>query len=108
MTEHSLSVVQLCPDVHKSAANATAEYYGFGPGNLNRLLLDTQGGVWWGCHAWWRPDVLAAVAPAPGVQGSAEALAAVITSAVTTDSAYEHWMQVLASHGLVEVVSDDG
>lgn len=128
MTDHSLSVVQLCPDAHKSAAEAIAEGHGYGTGNLSVELRHTDGPTWWGCHAWWVPELLAAaVNPPDEVPGTAEVLAHVVTSVVNTGElldtdgtvlvaamtsealeglANAHWLEALAANGLsvVEII----
>lgn len=85
MTAYTLSVVQLCPDAYKAAANAIAEAYGYGTGNLSVELRDSSNNVWWGCHAWWLPSALAVVEnPPEEVPGAAEVMAHVVTSVVDT------------------------
>lgn len=90
MSEYALSVVQLCPDSHKYIANALAEEAGYGSNNLSVKLLQEDNSIWWGCHAWWIPEVYYAT-PIPEF---------VISSASVEASGYEHWIGVLDSLGL--------
>lgn len=100
MTAYTLSVVQLCPDAYRDAANAIAESAGYGPKNLSVELRDADGGVWWGCHAWWIPSVLeAAMNPPDEVPGTAD-LAQVITSVQVGGDPQQHWQAALAANGL--------
>lgn len=112
MTEYALSVVQLCPDAYKDAANTIAEEAGYGPGNLSVELRHIDGSTWFGCHAWWIPAVLASATtlPAEAPQEWRDALAAVVTSTVDTTGmtdeqkskvALPHWQAALAANGLV-------
>lgn len=108
MTDYSLSVVQLVPDTHKSAAEAIAEAFGYGTGNLSVELRHTDGSTWWGCHAWWIPEALAtAINPPDEVPGTADILAHVVTSVVYVPSGSDstgvgnaHWLEALAANGL--------
>lgn len=110
MTEYTLSVVQLCPDAYRDAANAIAEAAGYGPDNLSVELRHTDGSVWWGCHAWWIPEALAAAMQLPeSAPGAEEILAHVITSVVDREALPEaereglplrHWLQALAANEL--------
>lgn len=52
----NLSVVNIVPDLYKDAVNQIAELYGCGPNNLSVKLKDTEGNIFWGCHAWWKPE----------------------------------------------------
>lgn len=52
----NLSVVNIIPDAHKDAVNAIAELYGCGENNLSVKLVDSTGGIYWGCHSWWKPE----------------------------------------------------
>lgn len=108
MTQYTLSVVQLCPDPWREAANAIAEAAGYGPNNLSVELRHTDGSTWWGCHAWWIPEVLAAaINPPDGGTGNAEILAQVITKVVyvppgsdATGVGNAHWRAVLSANEL--------
>lgn len=55
----NLSVVNIIPDAHKDAINQIAELYGCGENNLSVKLIDSTGAVYWGCHAWWKPEYYA-------------------------------------------------
>ncbi|MNZ22489.1 hypothetical protein D3C78_395810 [compost metagenome] len=100
MSDYTLSVVQLCPDAYKDAANAIAEAAGYGPGNLSVELRDSQGGTWWGCHAPWIPEVFAALTAPTGDPSVDDVLAQVVTSAQTREDYLQHWTEVLAANGL--------
>ena len=51
----NLSVVNIIPDAHKDAVNQIAELYGCGSNNLS-VKLQGADGIYWGCHAWWKPE----------------------------------------------------
>ena len=55
----NLSVVNIVPDTHKDAVNQIAELYGCGSNNLS-VKLQGEDGIYWGCHAWWKPEDYAA------------------------------------------------
>lgn len=102
-----MSVVQLCPDEYRDAANSVAASYGYGPCNLSVELRDAVGGVWWGCQAWWLPSALqAALDPPDEVPGAGEVLVHVITDARDAGDAppegfaAQHWQDALAANGL--------
>lgn len=100
MSEYTLSVVQLCPAIAKDAANAIAEASGYGPNNLGVGLRHTDGSTWYGCHAWWIPEVLAAKSEPPGDPAIDSVLAQVITSVREGGSPQQHWLEALAENGL--------
>ena len=52
---YNLSVVNIVPDAHKDAINQIAELYGCGSNNLS-VKLQGAGGIYWGCHSWWKPE----------------------------------------------------
>ena len=52
----NLSVVNIVPDAHKDSVNQIAELYGCGENNLSVKLIDSKGGIHWGCHSWWKPE----------------------------------------------------
>lgn len=52
----NLSVVNIIPDVHREAVNQIAEIYGCGENNISVKLVDSNGGIYWGCHSWWKPE----------------------------------------------------
>ena len=99
---YSLSVVQLCPDTYRDIVNAIAEAAGYGPNNLSVELRHSDGSTWWGCHAWWIPEVLVTQMTLPPEAPNEwhTALAAVITSTRDGGSAYEHWVETLNANGL--------
>lgn len=108
MTAYTLSVVQLCPDEHKVAAEQIAEAAGYGPNNLSVRLQNGSGEAWWGCHAWWVASALETALELPVEAPTAwhEAIAAVITSVREGGVPYEHWQEVLAANGLSVVDSE--
>ena len=52
----NLSVVNIIPDAHREAINAIAEAYGTGSNSMSVKLQDSEGAIYWGCHAWWTAD----------------------------------------------------
>ena len=52
----NLSVVNIIPDSHKYAVNQIAEIYGCGSENISVKLVDSKNSIYWGCHAWWKPE----------------------------------------------------
>ena len=52
----NLSVVNIIPDSHKYAVNQIAAIYGCGENNISVKLQDGEGGIYWGCHSWWKPE----------------------------------------------------
>ena len=52
---YNLSVVNIIPDAYREAVNQVAELYGCGPNNMS-VKLQGLGGVYWGCHSWWKPE----------------------------------------------------
>jgi len=101
MTTYTLSVVQLCPDAYRDAANAVAEAAGYGLGNLSVELRHTDGSTWWGCHAWWMPSALQiASTPPEEFPDAAETMAQVITSVQEGGDPRQHWEAALAVNGL--------
>lgn len=105
MTGYTLSVVQLCPDQHRNAANAIAEAIGYGPNNLSVKLIHNDGSTWWGCHAWWIPSVFARDTQSNNPEVVA-ILASVITSAKEGVDANDHWRETLANNNLTVVVEE--
>lgn len=105
MTEYILSVVQLCPDAYRDAANAIAEAAGYGPNNLSVELRHTDDSTWWGCHAPWIPEVFATKTAPTGNQAVDVVLAKVVTSAKIRDDYLAHWLEALAANGL-SVIND--
>ena len=51
----NLSVVNIVPDTHRDSINQIAELYGCGSNNLS-VKLQGADGIYWGCHAWWKPE----------------------------------------------------
>lgn len=100
MSEYTLSVVQLCPAIAKDAANTIAEASGYGPNNLGVELRHTDGSTWYGCHAWWIPEVLAAKSSPTGDPAIDDVLAHVITSVRDGGDPLAHWHEALEANGL--------
>ena len=51
----NLSVVNIIHDAHRDAINQIAKLYGCGSNNLS-VKLQGADGIYWGCHAWWKPE----------------------------------------------------
>lgn len=100
MSEYTLSVVQLCPDAYRDAANAIAEAAGFGPNNLSVRLIGPASSVWWGCHAIWIPEVFEARTAPTGDPQIDDVLAQVVTSAQERTDYLVHWDESLSANGL--------
>lgn len=107
----NLSVVNIVPNVHKDAINQIAEIYGCGNNNLSVKLIDSNGAVYWGCHAWWKPEDYAVfsddelrqqVVPTE-LQPSLEFL---YERLVLDGDAQENWTAALALNGLSEVLEE--
>ena len=54
--EYSLSVVNIISDGHRGAVNQIASIYGCGENNISVKLVDSTGGIYCGCHSWWKPE----------------------------------------------------
>ena len=52
----NLSVVNIIPDMYLVAVNEVAGLYGCGESNITVKLQDSEGAIFWGCHAWWKPE----------------------------------------------------
>lgn len=52
----NLSVVNIIPDAHLVPVNQIAELYGCGENNISVKLVDSNGGIYLGCHSWWKPE----------------------------------------------------
>lgn len=100
MSQYTLSVVQLCPDQFRDAANMIAEAAGYGPGNLSVELRHTDGSTWWGCHAWWIPAVFDAMTAPTGDPAVDGVLAQVVNSSRDGGDPQQHWQEALAANGL--------
>ena len=101
----NLSVVNIIPDAHKDAVNQIAEIYGCGENNLSVKLIDGTGAIYWGCHAWWKPEDYAIfsddelqqqVVPAE----LAPALEFLYERLVLDGDAQENWQAALSECGL--------
>ena len=101
----NLSVVNIIPDAHKDAINQIAEIYGCGENNLSVKLIDSTGVIYWGCHAWWKPEhyavfsddeLRAQVIPAE----LAPALEFLYERLVLDGDAQENWQSALDELGL--------
>lgn len=104
----NLSVVNIVPDAHKDSINQIAELYGCGPNNISVKLIDSNGGIYWGCHSFWKPedyaqfsdaDLRAQIVPtelAPSLEFLYERL-------VLDGDSQENWQAALAELGLSPV-----
>lgn len=101
----NLSVVNIVPDDHLVAVNTIAALYGCGDNNLSVKLVDSNGAIYWGCHAWWKPEDYAVfsddelrqqVVPTE-LQPSLEFL---YERLVLNGDAQENWQAVLSELGL--------
>lgn len=101
----NLSVVSIIPDAHHDVINQIAELYGCGPNNLGVQLQNSDGDIFWGCHAQWRPtdyayfsddELRAQVAP-PELLPSLEFL---YERLVLDGDAQENWQAALDELGL--------
>ena len=52
----NLSVVNIISDEHRGDVNKIAELYGGSENNISVKLVDSNGSIYWGCHAWWKPE----------------------------------------------------
>lgn len=107
----NLSVVNIVPDAHKDALNQIAELYGCGSNNLS-VKLQGEDGVYWGCHAWWKPEDYALFSDeemrsqiipaelAPSLEHLYERL-------VLDGDAHQNWQAALALNGLSEVLEEN-
>lgn len=53
---YNLSVVSIIPDLHRDAINQIAEAYGTGSNAMSVKLVDVDSNIYWGCHAFWKPE----------------------------------------------------
>lgn len=95
------SMVFIVADQYKEAANATAEYYGYGPENISVQLVDVDNNIFWGAHAY--ENVFTQAAPEEEVPGSAIAIAAIYKRFVEGGDPLENWNAALAELGLSRV-----
>lgn len=101
----NLSVVNIIPDAHKDAINQIAELYDCGENNLSVKLIDSNGGIYWGCHSWWKPEDYA-------IFSDAELRAQIVPSELSPSlehlyerlmldgDAQENWLAALSELGL--------
>lgn len=107
----NLSVVNIVPDAHKDAINQIAELYGCGPSNLS-VKLQGEGGIYWGCHSWWKPEDYALFSDAelrvkvvpPELAPSLEFL---YERLVLDGDAQENWQAALSELGLSLVENEE-
>lgn len=52
---YTLSLVNVVPDVHREAINLIYTAYRAGDNALSVKLVDTNGAIYWGSHAWYKP-----------------------------------------------------
>ena len=95
---YDLSVVLLIPAVHRDAINTLAEAMGWGPGNLRRELIHSDGSTWYGCHTWAAPAFMDEFANAPAE--FAGPLSALVMSVIEGGNPIEHWNSTLSLHGI--------
>ena len=109
MATFNLSVVNIIPDVHRDAINQIAELYNCGSNNMSVQLQDGEGNIYWGCHAWWKPedyatftdaDLRAKVVPSE----LAPALESLYERLVMDGDAQQNWQAALTELGLSVVV----
>ena len=101
----NLSVVNIVPDAHRNLINQIAELYGCGANNLGVKLQNSEGAIYWGCHAWWKPshyayfsdDELRAQVVPPELLPSLEFL---YERLVLDGDAQENWQAALTELGL--------
>ena len=108
MTTYSLSVVQVCPEPYKVHAEAIAEAAGYGTGNLSVKLKDTTDNIYWGCHAWWIPEVFTSKLQEMTPEAQAVMSQVITSTKINTGEdnlAYNHWMEVLQANDL-SIVED--
>ncbi|QBK68902.1 hypothetical protein [Acinetobacter johnsonii] len=107
----NLSVVNIIPDAHRDSINQIAELYDCGENNLSVKLVDGNGGIYWGCHSWWKPEdyaifsddeLRAQIIPAE-LQPSLEHL---YERLVLDGDAQENWTAALALNGISEVLEE--
>ena len=108
----NLSVVNVVPDAHLIAVNQIAAIYGCGENNISVKLIDSNGGIYWGCHSWWKPEdyalfsdaeLRAQVVPTellPSLEFLYERL-------VLDGDAQENWQAVLSELGLSLVETEE-
>ena len=101
----NLSVVNIIPDAHSEAINQIAEAYGTGSNSMSVKLQDSEGAIYWGCHAWWTAEdyalfsdaeLRAQIIPAellPSLEFLYERL-------MLDDDAQKNWEQALVETGL--------
>ena len=101
----NLSVVSIVPDAHREALNQIAEAYGTGSNSMSVKLVDVDSNIYWGCHAFWKPedyavfsdpDLRSQVVPSelsPSLEHLYERL-------MLDGNAQENWQAVLSELGL--------
>lgn len=101
---YSISCVLLIPAMHQQAINQVAEAVGYGPGNLSVELVHADGSTWYGCHTWCIQGFLDQMANPPEevslIDGSTEALEALIVSSEEGGESVQHWERALSLYGL--------
>ena len=104
----NLSVVNIVPDAHLIAANQIAALYGCDDNNISVKLVDSNGGIHWGCHSWWESedyalfsdDVLRQQVVPTELQTSLEFL---YERLALDGNAQENWQSALAELNLLTV-----
>lgn len=52
----NLSLVSIIPDYYYMELNQIAAAFGVGEYSFNVKLIDPDGRIYWGNHAWWKPS----------------------------------------------------
>ena len=102
---YTLSVVLLIPAQHRDAINTLAEELGWGPDNMSRELLHSDGSTWYGCHTWAARSFMDEFAAAP--PEFAAPLAALVMSVIEGGNPAEHWKQSMLDNGLTPVEMEE-
>jgi len=108
----NLSVVNIVPDLHRVAINAIAELYGCGANNLGVKLQNSDGAIYWGCHAPWKPEDYAAFSDAElraqvVPTELASSLEFLYERLVLNGDAQENWQAALSELGLSLIKTEE-
>lgn len=105
----NLSIVSICPNEHRFIINQLAESLGAGENNMSVKLIDKDGVIWWGCHAWWKQEDYAFFKSKIASSSNSEtqaSLNSLIESVVEEGEPHEHWIATLSKHNLKQVMYD--
>ena len=97
----NLSIVNICKDEHRAAINQLAESFNTGENNMSVKLIDKDGGIWWGCHAWWKQEDCDFFKNE--IQSSSGYL---IESVAEGGDPYKHWVATLSKNNLRQIMYD--